>query len=155
MSRLFYSQSYKEINMRTYDYVLLGKPMACPRPRATRQGRIYMPKEYTAHKKAITEDLTRQFLLQNHTQITEAAHIEIVFVYPRPKSLKGDGLQIKTTKPDLDNIIKTILDAITGAKIWRDDNLVTSINAIKYYGPKGFKGQTEIVIKFPWVGDHE
>lgn len=141
--------------MRIYEYILKGKPMACPRPRSTRQGKIYMPKEYNKHKKAITADLISQFVIQGHSKIVDPVQVEIVFIYPRPKYLGGDDLRLKDTKPDIDNIIKTVLDGITNAGIWTDDNIVVGLNCTKYYGPRDFIGQTEIKISWPWEVRHD
>lgn len=139
--------------MRVYQYIIKGKPMACPRPRATRQGRVYMPKEYNQHKRG----LVLQFINQSgeYIQITEPAHVEITFIYPRPKYLKGEILKVKMTKPDLDNLVKTILDALTGAAVWTDDNLVVSLSCSKFYGPPNHVGQTEITITSPWRSTNE
>ena len=141
--------------MRVYQYIIKGKPMACPRPRATRQGRVYMPKEYNRHKKNLILQFIIQGGLQCSTKITEAAHVDITFVYPRPKYLKGEELQVKTTKPDIDNLVKTILDALTGAAVWSDDNLVVSLSCSKFYGPPDYAGQTEIKITSPWRSTNE
>jgi Holliday junction resolvase RusA-like endonuclease len=38
-----------------------------------------------------------------------------------------------TTKPDIDNIVKGVKDALKGV-IWRDDSLVVNLVACKWYG---------------------
>lgn len=140
-------------------YILLGKPVACPRPRATRQykqgARIYMPRDYINHKKDAAIHLKYQMNIQNLDVIEDPVKVEIVFVYPRPKALKGDDKIVKATKPDIDNCIKTVFDALTDAGIWKDDNLVVSVTASKYYAPSGHKGQTEITITSPWRSTNE
>ncbi|HDG6220165.1 TPA: RusA family crossover junction endodeoxyribonuclease, partial [Staphylococcus aureus] len=37
------------------------------------------------------------------------------------------------TKPDIDNLIKTVLDACNG-HVWKDDNQITEITSSKRYG---------------------
>ncbi len=39
----------------------------------------------------------------------------------------------KVTKPDIDNLIKTVLDACNG-HVWKDDNQITEITSSKRYG---------------------
>lgn len=41
--------------------------------------------------------------------------------------------QLKVTKPDIDNLIKTVLDACNG-HVWKDDNQITEITSSKRYG---------------------
>ena len=40
---------------------------------------------------------------------------------------------VRPKKPDIDNLIKTVLDGLTKAQVWKDDNLVVSISASKLY----------------------
>lgn len=143
--------------MPIYQYIIRGEPVACPRPRFTRQGRLYYPKKYNDYKNVATAELLAQFKMQNAVQIEDACEIEIVIITKRPKihNKHVDEIIPKPTKPDLDNYIKSVLDAITAAGIWKDDNLVCSIKAAKYYGAEGFVGQTEIKITVPWEGSHE
>ena len=42
------------------------------------------------------------------------------------------GIHGPTVKPDLDNYIKSCLDALNGV-LWKDDNLITTITAHKIY----------------------
>jgi len=43
----------------------------------------------------------------------------------------------RTTKPDVDNLAKLILDAMTKAGYWHDDNQVCDLRITKYDGPIG------------------
>ena len=44
-----------------------------------------------------------------------------------------EGLMAPQTKPDLDNIAKSYLDALNGI-VWKDDSAVTSLSVSKVYG---------------------
>ena len=46
-----------------------------------------------------------------------------------------EGLIRHTTRPDLDNIIKTAKDAMNGI-LWKDDCQVIEISAMKFYGER-------------------
>jgi Holliday junction resolvase RusA-like endonuclease len=49
--------------------------------------------------------------------------LNVVFIFPRPKSAKKAG-PFKGTKPDLDNLVKAVKDALTHARWWTDDGRV-------------------------------
>jgi len=57
--------------------------------------------------------------------------VNLVFVLPRPKSRRKDVHH--TVKPDLDNLIKWILDVANGI-LWEDDKQITSVGSTKIYG---------------------
>jgi Holliday junction resolvase RusA-like endonuclease len=59
-----------------------------------------------------------------------AIDAEIIFFIPRPKSVTR---LLPTVKPDLDKLIRGILDAGTKAGIYNDDSQVIEIVAHKFY----------------------
>lgn len=70
--------------------------------------------------------------------------VEIQAFYPIPKSWskkkRNDAIfeRIRpTTKPDCDNIIKVVLDALNGVAYY-DDKQVVSVSCDKYYGETGY-----------------
>ena len=120
------------------NFTLKLEPMATPRPRASvRHGRVrsYMPKKYTEWKKAAVAQLHQQH--QGMEKIDQVVHIKIDFICKRPKSLmrKKDpaGLIPKGTLPDIDNLAKSVLDALQDAQIIQNDSLVASLTIAKYY----------------------
>lgn len=102
--------------------------VSTPRPRAVRRGNhIGMVSGSAA---------SRDFALLVRMTASEAydgppvqfpVRVDIDFIFARPKNLiwktKPMPREWKTTKPDRDNLDKTILDALTGL-IWRDDSQV-------------------------------
>ena len=76
--------------------------------------------------------------------LTGAVTVEIGFYLPRPKTVKR---KLPTVPPDLDKLIRCILDALTGI-IFKDDAQVTGIMAIKGYAENGME-RAEIEI---WEG---
>ena len=52
------------------------------------------------------------------------------WVFRRPRGAKG---AFKTTKPDTDNLVKTLKDCMTRCGFWKDDSLVVSEHTIKVY----------------------
>ncbi|WP_419790617.1 RusA family crossover junction endodeoxyribonuclease [Staphylococcus chromogenes] len=111
----------------------LDKPMGSPRPRFTRTGsfvQTYMPTTYSHHKKFIAEQMLN---LQSENQLK----LTIEFYFPPLKSWSKKLLatmlgSYKRTKPDLDNLLKTVLDA-GNEKLWKDDNQIVEIRTFKKY----------------------
>ena len=75
-----------------------------------------------------------------------AISVSMVFSMPRPKShyrtgryshlLKNTAPSLHISRPDLDNIVKFYLDAMTGI-FWKDDASVCTIEASKSYSKQG------------------
>lgn len=111
-----------------------SKPMACPRPRVAK-GCAYMPSTYVRWKKEQKAKIRRQ---NPPKHITSPVIIVMSFVFPRPKSMmrKADptGRIFKATKPDLDNLCKSVMDVLQDCKVIEDDSQVVGIRADKWYG---------------------
>lgn len=52
----------------------------------------------------------------------------------RERELKADAPLFKHTKPDLDKLERSVLDALTDAKVWEDDALVVELHGRKVFG---------------------
>ena len=70
--------------------------------------------------------------------------LEVSFYHSKPKSVKRYQ---PTTKPDLDNMIKLVGDALNG-ELWHDDAQIVSIAASKFYVEDDFPGIRIRVQKF-------
>ena len=62
--------------------------------------------------------------------------IELNFRVPKPKSAPKKKRIFATKRPDLDKLIRSVLDALTHV-LYRDDSQVVQITAMKDYGPPG------------------
>lgn len=66
--------------------------------------------------------------------LTGPLRIDVVFVVAAPTRLDADRSRLwPHVKPDLDNYLKLILDALNGI-FWRDDGQVCAITSAKVYG---------------------
>ncbi len=69
--------------------------------------------------------------------LEEAVHVDLIFWMPRPKRLMRQsdpvGAINHDCKPDIDNLIKAVLDALTNDGWWRDDCQVSQVTASKMY----------------------
>ena len=81
--------------------------------------------------------------------------IEIIFYLEKPKTVKRI---LPTVPPDLDKLIRGLLDALTLAHVWLDDALAVDITAVKIYASDDKPAGAEIIIReivdpaeFDWV----
>jgi Holliday junction resolvase RusA-like endonuclease len=102
------------------------KPIALARPRFGR-GFVYTPKRCQDAKKIIALEGGRA--MQGAAPFTSNISVGLNFYF---KSDKGKFAP-HVLKPDLDNLIKLVLDALTGV-VWVDDCIISSILATKSFG---------------------
>lgn len=113
-----------------------GTPTAQPRPRATiRKGRVHVYNKNTAN---LWKDCIKlAFKDYINYETANPISIQITYYLKRPKTLLRkkdiDGVIKHTKKPDIDNLNKAVLDAITDIRLWKDDSQVYTISATKYY----------------------
>lgn len=116
-----------------------GVPKGQPRPRAfARKGRVrvYTPGTAEAWKSQIAEAAKTWHGLKIEGPIM----LTVDFLMPRPRShfrrngdVRPTAPQWHTSRPDLDNLLKAVLDALTTVGVWRDDNEVVEIVSRKRY----------------------
>jgi Holliday junction resolvase RusA-like endonuclease len=119
-----------------------GDPVATQRARFdTRRKIAYKP---TKTRQAMNRRITvmKRHISQNRLSeiIDQPIRVELDFYHSRPKRLlrkkdPNDPIP-KTTKPDVDNLAKLILDSATQAKLWNDDNLITQLEIRDWYVAK-------------------
>lgn len=111
-------------------YVLEIKPMAKERPRFN--GR----QTYTPEKTRKYEADLKQLYRNIGGKLYEGAlSVEVEFHYGT-KDKKKWG-KPKTSRPDVDNLIKGFCDALNG-ECWLDDSSIYLINAVKLWDSKDF-----------------
>ena len=96
----------------------------------------------------ITAHAQRACTQQGWTRAAGPVTVHATFRLPRPAGHYGTGRNANTlrpaapvvpaTKPDLDKLVRAVLDAITAAgTVWADDARVVEITAAKVYGTPG------------------
>ena len=114
-------------------YFLPITPVAKGRPRFTRNGGCYTPAKTREYEEAIAAFAMPLF----PSPLCGPLRLDVVFYLHRPKALKKtDKPAWHTKKPDLDNLIKAVKDALNGIA-WIDDSQVCQIRAEKFYAPLG------------------
>ena len=117
-------------------FTIYGQPVAKGRPKFS--GHVYTPpktKEYEENVKALF--LSNFGMLPFNKDAKLCVEIYAWYQIPKskPKQVKENmRLEIirPTVKPDLDNVIKIIMDALNGVA-YPDDKQVVEIHAIKRY----------------------
>jgi Holliday junction resolvase RusA-like endonuclease len=117
-----------------------GLPVAQGRPRFTAfhvgphaRVKVYDPKR-SAEWKAHVQAQVRLAKLIPDVVNGDAMSLDLRFVLPRPKNLPKRVVH-HLKKPDLDNLVKAVKDALTGLLYARDSQVVT-LTATKKYGAK-------------------
>ncbi|MFQ3853375.1 RusA family crossover junction endodeoxyribonuclease [Staphylococcus sp. 2S1] len=113
--------------------ITVDAPMASPRPRFRNNGKYvqtYMPSKYTNHKKNIQAQMPN-LMIDTPIKLTIEFHFPLLKSWSKKKHVAMIG-QYKVTKPDIDNLIKTVLDA-TNKHVWQDDNQIVEIASFKKY----------------------
>lgn len=123
-----------------------GLPVGQPRVRAAARGRharVYDPG--TANEwKACVIHAAREAMDRNCMfPFAGPVWVRVEFRIPRPKShyrtgkrageIKPGMLSYHAQKPDLDNLLKSTLDALTSAGLWVDDSQIAHIDATKWW----------------------
>ncbi|ANU61997.1 RusA family crossover junction endodeoxyribonuclease [Akkermansia muciniphila] len=88
-------------------------------------------------KLVISDYLTLLKPYQPARPLTGPVSLKLAFVWPYRKSepkKKRIGLIPKTTKPDWDNLAKTLQDVLTRLRFWEDDAQVYSASVDKWWG---------------------
>jgi Holliday junction resolvase RusA-like endonuclease len=75
----------------------------------------------------------------------DAVGLQLTFTMPRPRSISVKKRPLPTVKPDLDKLIRCILDALTGI-MFIDDSQVTEIKAVKHYDDGDGAPGVEVII---------
>ena len=112
-----------EISERTM--YAIGKPISQPRPRRAKNGGVYTPDNGV---KAWKEQISLIAKTRFPRDLKGPIFVMMFFLVPLKS---GKDMESHIKKPDLDNLIKPVLDALTQAGIWHDDSQVSAISAQK------------------------
>jgi Holliday junction resolvase RusA-like endonuclease len=128
-------------------FTVHGDPVPQPRARVSTRGgfaRAYIPRQHPVH--AYRDGIAITAKTVGATVTENAVSVTILATFGRPKS-HMNKLGLKKTAPllpreDVDNLAKSVLDALTGVA-WHDDKQVSCLHVSKQYGTAG---ATEVTI---------
>jgi Holliday junction resolvase RusA-like endonuclease len=131
------------------EFTVPGEPVAKARPRVTKSGLTFTPAKTVNYETLVKE----MFAIECKNQYLEGeikAEMDFYFTIPKSTSRKKRALMISgeirpVKRPDTDNVIKSVTDAINGLA-YNDDSQIVEIVARKWYGeqPKAVVKLTEI-----------
>ena len=116
-----------------------GEPRGKGRPRFSKDGHAYTDSETRAYENKIIAYYRKQL---GAFQWPDSAFISVTVTahYPIPKSatkaakaMMEAGAILPSRKPDIDNVLKVVLDALNGVA-YKDDSRVVEVCAGKRYG---------------------
>ncbi|WP_270456094.1 RusA family crossover junction endodeoxyribonuclease [Allisonella histaminiformans] len=124
--------------MEEVHFIIPGRPVGKGRPRFTKNGHCWTPDRTVAYEREIKlaywEDYGRRKFSSD-----KALAVTIVLYYVRPKSmtkakrlLAQRGILRPIVKPDVDNVVKAILDALNGVA-FEDDRQIVQVECEKWY----------------------
>ena len=116
-----------------------GKVQAKQRPRFSKSGIVYTPKEtrvYENFVRACYSDYANQYKWEPYDGQLRA-EVEVFIQVPKSdsklkKQAKIIGEIRPTIKPDCDNLAKSILDSLNGLA-YQDDRQIIELSVIKFY----------------------
>ena len=120
------------------DFTIPGEPKGKGRPRFVRAtGRTYTDRSTASYENLVRVSFKNAY--PDWVPLTDAVEIHIYAHFPVPtswskkkQSLALSGWLRKTSKPDLDNIEKAVLDGLNGVA-WKDDSQIFAKFSTKRY----------------------
>ncbi len=116
--------------------VIPVKPIPKGRPRFA-NGHAYTPKETRWYEETV-QTIAR---LKIKEPFTGPLKMEIHFYLPIPKSWSEkkkkaamDKTIVPSSKPDIDNLCKAIMDSLNGGVGYNDDKQIVELHTYKWYG---------------------
>lgn len=128
----------------TLSFCIPGEPIAKGRPRVARRGkgfRVYTDEKTREFEQAVAAAAKRAADDQGGwtvgARVPLRLDVEVVCRRPvdRFRVADDDGQRTpKTTRPDLDNYLKSLIDGLQGAGLFADDAQIVEIRARKAWG---------------------
>ena len=123
----------------TIKFTVWGEPVAQGRPRASTVNgyvRMYDPKksrEFKQYVRLVASQHRPQELLTGPLKMKVKVFRPTLKSFSKKKKKQAEeGLLRPTTKPDVDNYIKSVFDGLNKV-IWKDDSQVVDLQVSKFY----------------------
>ena len=136
-------------------FEVIGIPKPQARPRVfVNKGKVFAHSPKTSYFESIKTSAYEQRIKANK-QLSGALDLSLIFLLPYPKSMSQKKKREKhyiTTRPDIDNYIKAVMDAINNSSLWADDSQVAVLTASKQYSNDVSRTIIEITeLEFLWI----
>ncbi len=117
-----------------------GKPIAKARARSfVRGGKImhYTPKQTRDYEQEIAITIRNAMIKHRIATVLDPIGLSVDALFPRPKRAHGSA---NTSKPDIDNVLKSVMDGIKRGGFVRDDCQIVDVHAKKMWCDPGHQG---------------
>jgi len=124
-------------------FQVIGTPKAQPRVKGCIRGKhaaVYTPGTANGWKDTIR--LAAAELAGR--ELTAPIYLQAKIILPRPKARRKEHYVV--TKPDIDNLLKAIMDVFSEIRVWHDDAQVVRLEAEKVYQAEDLACGAEILI---------
>ena len=145
--------------MEEVNFIIPGKPIGKGRPRFAKSGHCWTPSKTVMYEQGIKQAYWMKYGARMYAA-DKALAVEIVLYYTRPKSmtkknqlLAQQGLLRPIVKPDVDNVIKAILDALNGMA-FEDDRQIVQVTCEKWYDTTEENEGFAVVTIKGWEAEH-
>lgn len=130
-------ESLPHLGEEVWRTTIAVEPRGAGRPRFSKTGHTYTPSTTREYVKLIREHAIDHF---HDAPRLCALNVLIVASFSRPKSGKNKKASFHTRRPDVDNVAKAVLDALSPLEIrghtvfggvWLDDSQIVSLHTVK------------------------
>lgn len=118
---------------RTLTFAVRGVPAAQGSKRHVGGGVLVESSKKVKPWRSDVKAAAEEAMADSWPPLVGPVEISVGFRFTRPKSVPVTKRPRMTTAPDLDKTIRSTLDALTAAGVWRDDSQVVKITAWKRY----------------------
>lgn len=118
-------------------FIIHAAPKPKGRPRVTRSGHAFTPEATREYEELIANEWNSQWGGIEPTENPVSVRVEFYMAIPKSTSKKAKermaaGIEVPAKKPDIDNLLKAVLDGLN-QKAYKDDKQILEITAIKRY----------------------
>lgn len=122
-------------------FFVQGRPAAQGSKRHVGGGRLVEASKYIGPwRQVVTAAAIETAELEGWECLSDAAEVDLEFHIARPNSVKEVDRPLPVKPPDLDKLVRGVLDALTDAGVWDDDGLIVNLTARKRYVSQGEDG---------------
>ena len=144
--------------MRKIEFFVPGAPVGKGRPRAARRGTgvvMFTPEKTAGYEALVAATASNAMRAEAAPLFTGPLEAALEMRIPIPaswskahKAAALAGTELPTSKPDIDNVAKAILDACNGV-VFRDDAQVVMLVATKAFSDE--PGVRVVIREFGWI----
>lgn len=131
-------------------FTIPGTPVAKARPRVTRTGHAYTPKKTSDYEKLVKVYAIKTMTEHGLKPTEEAIRLDVQAFFQIPKSWSlskkknaAYGVLKPIGRPDADNCIKAVQDAMNGI-VYKDDSQIVELIGGKHYS---YEPRVEVTVK--------